>query len=105
MSLIVMYTTPGCPYCMMAKHLLTDKGQTWTEIDVEADPGRRVEMRERSGRTAGPQIRIGDRYLGGFDELADLERRGELDGLLGTSHRDEGTVPTRVLIAFFFNDT
>jgi thioredoxin reductase (NADPH) len=99
MPLIVMYTTSGCPYCMMAKHLLTDKGQTWQEIDVEADPGRRAEMQERSGRTSVPQIWIGDRHVGGFDELAALERGGELDGLLGASHRDEGIVHTRVLIA------
>jgi thioredoxin reductase (NADPH) len=84
---------------MMAKHLLTDKGQTWTEIDVEAEPGRRAEMMERSGRTSVPQIWIGDRHVGGFEELADLERRGELDGLLGTSHSREGTEHARVLIA------
>ena len=99
MSLIVMYTSPGCPYCMMAKHLLTDKGQTWTEIDVEAEPGRRAEMIERSGRTSVPQIWIGDRHVGGFDDLADLERRGELNGLLGTSRSGEGTEHARVLIA------
>ena len=98
MSLIVMYTGPGCPYCMMAKHLLTEKGQTWTEIDVGTDPGRRAEMMERSGRTSVPQIWIGDRYVGGFEELADLERRGELDELLGTSRSGEGTEHARVLI-------
>ena len=76
MPLIVMYTTPGCPYCMMAKHLLTDKGQTWQEIDVQADPGRRAEMMERSGRTSVPQIWIGDRHVGGFDDLVALDRSG-----------------------------
>jgi thioredoxin reductase (NADPH) len=99
MPAIVMYTSPGCPYCMMAKHLLTDKGQTWTEIDVQSEPGRRVEMMERSGRTSVPQIWIGDRHVGGFEELAELERRGELGGLLGTSHQEEGSVRVRVLIA------
>ena len=53
MPQIVMYTRPGCPYCDRAKRLLTEKGQTWTEIDVEAEPERRPEMIERSGRTYG----------------------------------------------------
>ena len=79
MPLIVMYTSPGCPFCEMAKRLLTEKGQTWTEIDVGAEPGRRSEMIERSGRTTVPQIWIGDRHVGGFEDLADLERRGDLD--------------------------
>jgi thioredoxin reductase (NADPH) len=98
MPSIVMYTTPGCPYCELAKRLLAEKGQTWTEIDIEAEPGRRAEMTERAGRTSVPQIWIGDRHVGGFDDLADLERRGELDGLLGTSPRDQGAEHARVLI-------
>ncbi len=99
MPLIVMYTSPGCPFCEMAKRLLTEKGQIWTEIDVEGEPGRRSEMIERSGRITAPQIWIGDRHVGGFDELADLERRGELDGLLGLSPREATTEHAKVLIA------
>jgi len=101
MPRIAIYTRPGCPYCDRAKRLLTEKGQTWTEIDVEAEPGRRAEMIERSGRTSVPQIWIGDRHLGGFDDLAELERKGELDGLLGTSPRGGGgTIQhAKVLIA------
>jgi thioredoxin reductase (NADPH) len=99
MPRIVIYTTPGCPYCERAKRLLTEKGQTWTEIDVEAEPDRRAEMIERSGRTSVPQIWIGDHHVGGFDDLADLERRGELDGLLGASRREQGSQHARVLIA------
>jgi thioredoxin reductase (NADPH) len=83
MPQIVMYTKSWCPYCERAKHLLTEKGQSWTEIDVEAEPARRDEMIERSGRSTVPQIWIGGRHVGGFDELAELERRGELDPLLG----------------------
>ncbi len=98
MSPIVMYTTPGCPYCDMAKGLLAAKGQTWTEIDVAAEPARRAEMVERSGRTSVPQIWIGERHVGGFEELADLERRGELDALLGTSRSAEEALHARVLI-------
>jgi thioredoxin reductase (NADPH) len=99
MPRIVIYTKPGCPYCERAKRLLTEKGQTWTEIDVEAEPDRRAEMIERSGRTSVPQIWIGDHHVGGFDDLADLERRGELDGLLGASRREQGSQHARVLIA------
>jgi glutaredoxin 3 len=83
MPAIVMYTKSWCPYCDRAKALLRDKGQSWAEIDIEAQDGRRAEMIERSGRSTVPQIWIGDRHVGGFDELAELERRGELDALLG----------------------
>jgi thioredoxin reductase (NADPH) len=98
MPRITLYTGPGCPYCEQARHLLTEKGQTWTEIDVTAEPARWAEMLERSGRTSVPQIWIGDRHVGGFDELADLERRGELDGLLGVSRAEEDVEHARVLI-------
>jgi thioredoxin reductase (NADPH) len=87
---IVMYTKSWCPYCDQAKHLLRDKGQTWNEIDVEAEPERRREMIERSGRSTVPQIWVGDRHVGGFDELAGLERRGELDPLLGRKKHEAG---------------
>ena len=83
MAEIVMYTKSWCPYCDRAKALLREKGQSWTEIDVEAQPEKRDEMVRRSGRTTVPQIWVGDRHVGGFDDLADLERRGELDPLLG----------------------
>ena len=84
MPSITLYTKSWCPYCDRAKRLLTEKGQTWTEIDVEADASRQPEMVERAGgRTSVPQIFIDDRHVGGFDDLADLERRGELDELLG----------------------
>jgi glutaredoxin 3 len=83
MAEIVMYTKSWCPYCDQAKALLRGKGQSWTEIDIEAQPERRDEMIRRSGRRTVPQIWIGDRHVGGFDDLAALERRGELDPLLG----------------------
>ncbi|HEX5066779.1 MAG TPA: glutaredoxin 3 [Myxococcota bacterium] len=82
MSKIVMYTTQWCPYCRNAKALLARKGQKWEEIDVEAEPARRREMVERSGRTSVPQIWIGERHVGGCDDLIALERSGELDALL-----------------------
>ena len=91
MPSIVMYSKSWCPYCDRAKRLLTEKGQTWTEYDVENDATRRAEMVERSGgRTSVPQIFIDDRHVGGFDDLAALEHAGELDALLGV-RRAEAT--------------
>jgi len=83
MSEIVMYSKSWCPFCERAKHLLTEKGQSWTEIDIEADSALAAEMVERSGQKTVPQLFIGDRQVGGFDELAALEHAGELDALLG----------------------
>lgn len=87
MAPIVMYTRSWCPYCDQAKRLLAAKGQTWTEVDVEADPARGEEMVARAGRRSVPQIFIGDRHVGGFDDLAELDRKGELDALLGGRHK------------------
>jgi thioredoxin reductase (NADPH) len=83
MPAITIYSKPTCPYCDLAKRLLASKGQVWTEIDIEAEPQRREEMIARSGRRTVPQIWIGDRHVGGFDDLAELDRSGELDRLLG----------------------
>ncbi|RIL02541.1 MAG: thioredoxin-disulfide reductase [Proteobacteria bacterium] len=83
MPAITIYSKQSCPYCEMAKRLLASKGQTWTEIDIEEEPARRDEMIRKSGRRTVPQIWIGDRHVGGFDDLADLDRAGELDALLG----------------------
>jgi thioredoxin reductase (NADPH) len=80
---ILMYTKQTCPYCTMAKRLLTEKGQTWSEIDIETQPGAREEMIRRTGLRTVPQIFIGDRHIGGYDDMAALEARGELDPLLG----------------------
>jgi len=83
MASITIYSKETCPYCDSAKRLLASKGQTWTEIDVEAEPSQLDEMIERSGHRTVPQIWIGERHIGGFDELAALDRAGELDELLG----------------------
>jgi glutaredoxin 3 len=77
-----MYATGWCPYCQRARKLLESKGVAFTEIDVEAAPEKRAEMRSRSGRTSVPQIFIGDTHVGGSDDLHDLEARGQLDALL-----------------------
>jgi glutaredoxin 3 len=79
---VVMYVTDWCPYCMRARALLASKGVEPLEIDVEAVPGGREEMRARSGRDTVPQIFIGERHVGGCDELHALEADGSLDALL-----------------------
>ena len=80
---IVLYGKQSCPYCTMAKRLLTEKGQSWTEIDIETEPGRREEMIQRTGRRTVPQIFIDERSIGGFEELAALDIAGGLAGLAG----------------------
>ena len=81
MKRVIVYSTRICPFCVMAKRLLRAKGVSYDEILVE-DDARRQEMMSRSGRRTVPQIFIGERHVGGFDDLAALERRGELDPLL-----------------------
>ena len=83
MAKVVMYSTGVCPYCQMAERLLRSKGVAEIEkIRVDLDPGRRQEMMERTGRRTVPQIYVGDRHVGGFDDLAALDRSGGLDPLL-----------------------
>jgi glutaredoxin 3 len=82
---VVMYSTSWCPYCSRARKLLEDKGVKYTEIDVEAVDGARAQMQQRSGRTSVPQIFVGERHLGGYDDTSALDRRGELDALLAAA--------------------
>lgn len=82
MAKIIMYTKNVCPYCSMAQRLLASKGVEWEEINIESGPGLRDEMIERSGRMTVPQIFIDGIHVGGFDDLAALERAGRLDPLL-----------------------
>lgn len=80
---ITLYTTPFCGYCMAAKRLLEGKGLGFTEIDVARAPERRAEMVQRAqGLRTVPQIFVGETHVGGFDEMAALERAGKLDALL-----------------------
>lgn len=86
MARIEMYVTPTCHYCMRAKALFEKKGVTWETIDIRKEPARRKEMLERTeGRRTVPQIFIDGKSVGGFDEIAELDRKGELDPLLGIS--------------------
>lgn len=81
---IVMYSTAWCGYCQRARNLLQRKGVAVREIKVDEDPKERDLMLQKSGgRRTVPQIFIGERHLGGYDEIAALERSGELDQLLG----------------------
>jgi len=66
----------------MAKKLLDRKGAAFTEIDVDSKPGLRQELMDKSKRRTVPQIYIGDRHIGGFDDLQALDNQGELDPLL-----------------------
>jgi len=79
---VIVYTTSTCPYCRNAKSLLASKDIKITEINVEFDSKRRQEMMSRSGRRTVPQIFVGDHHIGGFDDLAKLDRQGALMGLL-----------------------
>ena len=83
MPKVVIYSTPYCPYCLMAKRLLGKKGVAYEDIDVSGNWDLRDELVAKSGgRTTVPQIWIGESHVGGYDELSALERAGKLDSLL-----------------------
>ena len=81
---VLMYSTTWCPYCERARALLQRKSVEYREIKLDDEPDQREVMLERSnGRRTVPQVFIGERHVGGFDELYALDRSGELDRLLG----------------------
>ena len=83
MARVEIYTKMFCPYCVRAKKLLAAKGVEYEEYDITMGGPKRQEMLGRAnGRTTVPQIFIGDRHVGGSDDLAALEREGKLDPLL-----------------------
>lgn len=83
MSDVDLYTKPGCPYCISAMMLLKKKGVDYQEIVASNDPQLKAEMTAKSGgRATFPQIFIGERHIGGSDDLHALDARGELDPLL-----------------------
>jgi len=79
---VVLYVAGWCPYCQRARGLLSKKGIQFREIDVDDDPKLREEMIARSGRRTVPQIFIGEKHVGGCDDLFALDARGELDRLI-----------------------
>ncbi len=81
---VVIYSTASCPYCDRAKQLLTAKHVDFTEIRVDTNPELREEMVTKSGRRTVPQIFINDQPIGGFDDMAALEKQGKLTDLLNS---------------------
>ena len=79
---VTVYTSDWCPYCQRAKGLLTQKNVIFSEINVEEDAKFREQMIARSNRRTVPQIFIGDKHVGGCDDLFELDRSGELDRLI-----------------------
>ena len=77
-----MYATAACPFCQSAERLLLAKGAAIEKVRVDLEPERRAEMMKKSGRRTVPQIWIGERHIGGCDDLYALDRQGGLDPLL-----------------------
>jgi glutaredoxin 3 len=82
MPIVQMYATAFCPYCVRARRLLTRKGVEFEEIRVDKDMEQMQTMIQRSQRTTVPQIFIGERHIGGYDDMAALDRAGKLDPML-----------------------
>ncbi|MFT0174745.1 glutaredoxin 3 [Paraburkholderia mimosarum] len=79
MNTVTIYTTPTCPYCIAAKALLRKKGVQFNEIGIEGDRAAAFSLAGRTGRATVPQIFIGAKRIGGFDDLNALEQAGSLD--------------------------
>jgi glutaredoxin 3 len=83
MAHVAIYTTPACPYCVMAKRLMKDKGVAYEEIDVATDHDKRMWLVEATGQRTVPQVFIDGKPYGGYTDIAALDKKGELDPLLG----------------------
>jgi glutaredoxin 3 len=75
---VTIYTTRICPYCVAAKRLLTQRGAAYREVDVTGDDAKRAWLVETTGRRTVPQIFFGDEAIGGYDDLAALDKAGQL---------------------------
>lgn len=82
MAKVVMYSTATCPFCVNAKKLLQSKGIDFEERRIDTEPQLRETMMAASGRRTVPQIWVGETHVGGFTDLWELEKSGELDALL-----------------------
>jgi glutaredoxin 3 len=82
MKKVEIYTTQWCPYCNAAKSLLQEKGAEYQELDADTPERRQAMVVRANGRRTVPQIFIGDTHVGGYDDMAALDRRGQLDPLL-----------------------
>ena len=90
MATVTMYSTGVCPYCQMAERLLRAKGVEIEKVRIDLEPARRAEMMEKTGRRTVPQIYVGDTHVGGYDDLAALDRAGRLDPLLAGGENANG---------------
>jgi len=82
MNKIQIYTTSYCPYCIRAKHLLENKGVEYEEINLDKNPEKKLETMQKLNWRTVPIILIGGELIGGYDQLASLERSNKLDALL-----------------------
>ena len=80
---VIVYSKDYCPYCDRAKAMFKDKGVAFEAIELQDNPGEFAKLKEKTGLMTVPQIFIGDKLVGGYSDLADLDRNGELDKLLG----------------------
>lgn len=85
MSNIVLYTSASCPFCTRAKALLEKKGASYEELSVDATPSLWNEIMQRCGRNTVPQLFVGERHVGGFDDMVELDMDDELDPLLANA--------------------
>jgi glutaredoxin 3 len=92
MEQVTLYSSQACGYCAMAKRLLHSKGVQAVEIDITSDPQQRAEMTARTGKRTVPQIFIGAQHVGGYTDLAALEKEGKLDALLEHSSAGKAAV-------------
>ena len=81
MANVIVYTKENCPYCALAKTLLTERGIAFSEVRIDLDDSKREEMMRLSNKRTVPQIFIDGQPIGGYDDLAALARSGKLDGL------------------------
>lgn len=82
MAKVIVYTKENCPYCRLAKELLSARQVAYEEIRIDLDEKKMEEMLHRSNRRTVPQIFINDQSIGGYDDLSTLAKSGKLDGLL-----------------------
>ena len=80
---VIVYTAIPCSYCRAAKALLSARGVSFEEVDLTSRPDARIALMQKTGMRTVPQIFIGDHFVGGYTELAAVDRAGELDTLLG----------------------
>ncbi len=82
MKKVEIYTTQWCPYCHAAKSLLDEKGVEYVEVDADTPETRMAMVQRAKGRRTVPQIFVGETHVGGYDDMAALDRSGKLDPLL-----------------------